>query len=223
MRERVADGSGPFEAQREDQERDRRYHAGPDHEPDHVARAGALDDQVAGAPRRRGEHDERQSADADGAPVGLKGDQPDAGEGQRHPGDLEPARPLAEHRGGEEQREERLGLQHQRGEARRDADVHADEQQRELDHADDERDRRDPAPGHRAAGRDHEHGERRERVPQGGEQQRRHVLEADLDDHEVEAPERGDEDGEGDVARGHVKALWCLGEPSSRSDRLTSA
>jgi hypothetical protein len=25
------------------------------------------------------------------------------------------------------------------------------------------------------------------------------------------------------VARGHVKALWCLGEPSSRSDRLTSA
>ena len=46
--------------------------------------------------------------------------------------------------------------------------------------------------------------ERDEAEPQRREQQGREVVEADVDDDEVDAPDHGDDGGDGDVTAGHA-------------------
>jgi hypothetical protein len=83
--------------------------------------------------------------------------------------------------------------------------------------ADDHPDGDDPAPRHRRAAQQHEQRERGQRVAQR-RQQRRDVVEADLDRDEVEAPDCGDEDGEGDVARAQAqKAASSRASPTGSS------
>ena len=62
-------------------------------------------------------------------------------------------------------------------------------------------DAHDPLPRDLGPADEEHRGQRRDQEAQGGEEQRREVVEADLDDDEVHAPDGGDEDGEGDVGR----------------------
>jgi len=133
----------------------------------------------------------------------LRGDQRDARQRGREAGELRAARALAQQRGGEQERERRLGLQDDGGEAGGHPDVHRGEQQPELHDAE-----RDADPGEQAP-RDlralHEEDEREgdEREAQRAEQQRRDLLQPDVDDDEVQPPRRGDGDGEERVAERH--------------------
>ena len=118
-------------------------------------------------------------------------------------GELRGARALAEQQHREPDGERGLQLQHERREPGGHALVHADEQQREL--AGGEEDADGDHVAHRHAGARHEgERERDEAEPQRGEQQGREVVEADVDDDEVDAPDHGDGGGDGDVAAGHA-------------------
>ena len=68
-------------------------------------------------------------------------------------------------------------------------------------------DRGDGAPGCRRAGDEEHGGQHDEGEPDGGEQQRRDVVHAPVDDHEVEAPHRRHERGQQRVASVHGPSL----------------
>src|SRR5690606_15787013 len=110
---------------------------------------------------------------------------------------------FAEQGEGEQGGEHRLDLEHQGGQPARHARVHADEEQPELGDPEGQAHADDPFPGHRGASHQEHRGERRHEEAQGGEQQGREVVEADLDDGEVDAPDGGDADGEQDVGGSH--------------------
>ena len=136
-------------------------------------------------------------------PPGADHDQADRAE--RDAGDLGGGRPLAQHPGRDHDREDDLRLEHQRGQAGRHAGGHRHVEEAELaqrhEHA-----RPPPAPAtaRRAGGTSSTAGKHHDREPDRGEQQRRHALHAPVDDHEVEAPDRGDQGGEERVAAVHA-------------------
>ncbi|GAA0474137.1 hypothetical protein GCM10009544_40170 [Streptomyces stramineus] len=82
--------------------------------------------------------------------------------------------------------------------------MHADEQQPELPHPEDQSDGDDPPPPHRRSAHQEDGGHGRREESQGAEEQGWEVVEAHVDDDEVDAPYGGDEDGESDVHRAHV-------------------
>jgi hypothetical protein len=134
----------------------------------------------------------------------VQADHRDSGERHDHARDLRSPRPLAQHDRREQHREQGLRLQHQRRQAGRHAQVHADEQQAELADAEGQPDEREPQPRDRGPAYEQHGREGRGHEPQTGEQERRHRVEADLDDDEVDAPDGGDQDRDGDVARSHM-------------------
>ncbi|GGX69593.1 hypothetical protein GCM10010324_13240 [Streptomyces hiroshimensis] len=114
------------------------------------------------------------------------------------------AEPFAQCGHGEEGREDRLDLQDERGQAGGHPQVHAGEQEPELAHAEDQSDGDDPPPPDLwpPDEEDGRHGGGEE--AQGGEEQWREVVQADVDDDEVDAPYGGDENGEGEVQGTHT-------------------
>ncbi len=119
------------------------------------------------------------------------------GRADRRPDDLAPGRGLLDHRRGDDDREDDLGLQHQRGQASRHPEVERDVQQAELAQAHERADSDDGLPG-RLRPRDEPHRE---------EQQGRHPVETLVDDHEVGSPQHRDEQGERAVAQSHGVSL----------------
>jgi hypothetical protein len=201
-REGVADPARPLNGERQPQQRERRHEADPGHEAERVVRLGGAHADVSRAPAGgRAEHEEEAG---DGrAVVEAARHEREAGEREQHAQGLNGPDPLAEERDGEGDREQRLSLHQHRGEAGRHPHVHPDEQQRELHEADRRSGGQDPAPGRRPRAAEDEQREGGEEVAQRREQERREVVEAHVDDHEVEPPDGGDEDGCGDVNGTH--------------------
>jgi len=110
---------------------------------------------------------------------------------------------LAQHDRADHEREDHLALQHDRGEAGGQAEVHRGEEQAELAGAHEQADSRDDAPrGIRSGHEEHErHGDEGE--AQRHEHERQGVAQAEVDGHEVDAPDEGDEEAEQEVSRGH--------------------
>ena len=139
------------------------------------------------------------SGTADARPAAMR---PIPASASRAAGELRGAGPLAEQQDREPDGERGLQLQHERGEPGRHAQVHADEQQRELAGGEEDADRDHVAHGHAGTGHEGER-ERDQAEPQRREQQGREVVETDVDDDEVDAPDHGDGGGDGDVTSGH--------------------
>ncbi|GAA4549259.1 hypothetical protein GCM10023097_35630 [Streptomyces collinus] len=182
----------------EGQQGEDRDRADPDHEVQGVRRSGLAGEDVRGAPARRRADDQGERAEwARGALV--HGRHGDTGEGGQHAQQADAGRPFAQGQGRDRRREHRLDLQDQGGQTGGHARVHADEEQAELRDAQDQADRHDPLPRHLRASHEEHRRERRRQEAQGGEEQGREVVQADLDDREVDAPDGGDQDGEGTV------------------------
>jgi hypothetical protein len=116
---------------------------------------------------------------------------------------LEPGRAFSEEEKRQRHGEERLGLQHQRGQPRRHAEGHGQVEEAIK------RDAKGQPIAHyqlpfdlgRLDEKHQRHGG--DEKAQGGGKQRRESLDAELDDGEVEAPDRYHEQGQHDIADGH--------------------
>jgi hypothetical protein len=114
------------------------------------------------------------------------------------------AEPLTQEEAGEQHGERRRGLQDQRREPGRHAGGHGEVQEHELQDAEPEPVAEDPPPRHRWApdeqqGRDGDQAE-----AHGDEEERRELLERQVDRGEVQPPAQCHEDGEEAVAQRHV-------------------
>jgi hypothetical protein len=138
---------------------------------------------------------------------GVRRGDGDPREGHAHPGQPDPPGPLPQHHGGEHGGEDDLDLEHERGQPGRHPGGHPGEEQAELGDAEGGPDPEDPLPGDFGRPDEEDGGQRGGQEAQGGQQQRREVAEPDLDDGEVDAPDSGDEDGEGGVNGTHAPRI----------------
>ncbi len=86
--------------------------------------------------------------------------------------------------------EERIGLRHQRGKARRDVTIDGDVQKPKLPHADKQPISDQIAPRHVGTWDEKHRRNERKGEPQGRELQRRQMIEARFDDDKVNTPHR---------------------------------
>jgi hypothetical protein len=119
------------------------------------------------------------------------------------PGETGTAGAFTQQGDGEQRGEHGLDLQHEGGEPGGHALVHADEEQAELGHTEGESHRDDPAQRDLGAGDEEDSRHGGDEKAQGAEEQRREVVEPDVDDHEVDAPEGGHKNGEGEMGGTH--------------------
>ncbi len=196
----------PVHRQGQQDQRNDRHQADPHHEAQGVLGRRPAGEHVGHAPEgRRGDHQREAEGRPRQALVHRGHGHPGHGDG--HAGHPAAPRPFAEHGGGDQQREHRLALEHQRGEARRHSGLHADEQQAELGHPQRQSDPDDPPGGHLRTGQQEDRGQGRHQEAQRREQQRREVVQADVDHHEVDAPHGGDEYGEEHMGWTHAPSI----------------
>lgn len=178
----------------------------PHHEVEGVGRGGLAGQHVGHTPagRRRDHQDEGEHGPAR-ALVDRR--HRDARESHPHPQHPYSARSFTEGERREESREDRLDLEHEGGETGGHPAVHADEEQPELRHSEDEPDADDPLPGDLGPADEEDRGQRGDQEAQGGEEQRREVPEADLDDDEIDTPDGGHQGGQGDVEGTHAPRI----------------
>ena len=119
-------------------------------------------------------------------------DHPDSDAGQRKPGELEGLHALVRDRGRQQDREEGLRLHDKRGEARRDVALDGEEEQAELPGADQDAIGSELAPGRVGALQEKDCRQEREGKAERREEQRREMLDPDMDDDEIRAPYRHD-------------------------------
>ncbi|GAB3978055.1 hypothetical protein GCM10027615_51460 [Plantactinospora veratri] len=122
-------------------------------------------------------------------PARADREQGDPGRAGEYPGELGTARSFAEEGGGQHHRDQRLGLQHQRGEPGRHPGVDGDEEGAELEHAEDQPVTEYVAQPRGRAGNQEDQRQCGGDEPQRGQHQRRQVAQAHLDDDEVD-PQR---------------------------------
>lgn len=175
----------------------------PHHEVERVGWGGLAGEYVGHAPAGR-RHDHQDEGEHGPVRALVDRRDPDAGEGHAHPQHPCPSRPFAEGHGGEEGREDRLDLEHEGGETGGHPPVHADEEQSELRHPEGQSDSHDPLPRDLGTADEEDRGQRGDQEAQGGEEQRREVREAELDDDEVDTPDGGHQGGQGDVEGTHA-------------------
>jgi hypothetical protein len=132
-------------------------------------------------------------------------DQP--GRPQQRARDLPAGRALAQRQPGDDQGEDDLGLQDQRRQTGRHPELQADVQQAELAQAHEGADRDHGPPARGGAGHDEDQREGDQGEPDRDQQQRRHAGQPLVDDHEVDAPDHGDQDGERAVLGGHRTSI----------------
>ena len=154
-------------------------------------------------------HDSAPSRHSASATHGHLAAAPDGDDGETDradddAGDLRRRRQLAQHAGGDQDREDDLGLEHQGGETGRHPGVHRDVEEAELAQRHEDPDRRDHPPRRVRAADEEDRREDHEREPDRHEQQRRDAVHPPVDHHEVEAPDGGDEGGEEGVTAVHA-------------------
>ena len=121
----------PVDGERKGKQRQGRGEARPDGEGQHVDLARRLGQDIRRAPEEGGENDERKRPEARaGEP--RRTDDGDPGEGDGASNDLSPPRILAQEQPCQPDREERLRLDDERGQADRKACMDRDEQESEL-------------------------------------------------------------------------------------------
>jgi len=210
----VGDGPGAVEEQREAQQRDGHDGGGPDGH----RQAGLLPDpaghDVAAGPGESGAEAEHQRHER-GRGTAADGDDGQPDEPHEDAQLLAGRGPFVQRQRRDDHGEHHLHLQDERRQARRHPEVERGVEQPELADAHEQADEGDVAPGHRGPADEeegrHEHGDE----PKRGEGQRRHVVQADVDDDEVAAPHDGDEDGGEGVADGHAPIV----PPAPGADR----
>ena len=139
-------------------------------------------------------------------------DDADADAGQSKSGELEGLHALMRDRGRQQDGEEGLRLHHERGEARRDIALDREEEQAELAGADQDAIGGELAPRHIRALQEEDRRQEREGEAQRREEQRREVLDADMDDDEIRAPDHHDGQREQRVAEGErCREGWLHG------------
>ncbi len=148
----------------------------------------------------------------------MGGDEIEAGPRQRqgHPVVGLPALTQPDH--GEQQGEHHLGLQYQRGHARRHAELHGAEQKGELAQTDGASIGQQPAPGHGGSGDQQDGGKDHADEAQRPQQQRGYPLQPPLDGDEVEPPAEDDQSGQKFVLGVHAASfgLWPLAGEAKR-------
>ncbi|AEN10125.1 hypothetical protein K373_05942 [Streptomyces sp. DvalAA-21] len=178
----------------------------PHHEVEGVRGRRLAGEDVGHTPAGRRRDDQDEGEDGPARPL-VDGGHPDAGERHTHPHDPRAAGPFAERQGREQRGEDGLHLEDEGGQPGGHPPVHPDEQQPELGDAEGQSHAEDPLPGHLRPSHEEHGGQCGDEEAQGGEEQRREVGEADLDDDEVDAPEGGDERGQGDVEGTHAPRI----------------
>lgn len=196
---------GPRPLHQEGQSEQWQYGDGahPDHEVQGVRGRRPPGQHIGDPPAGSGGDDEGEGEQRPRHALVDRGE-PDPGQGHGHADDTEPPRAFGEDGGCQEGREDRLGLEDERGESRGHSGVHADEEQPELPHPQGQSDTNDPLPGDLRPADEEDGGDGRDEEAQCGEEQWREVVEPDVDDDEVHTPDGGDEYGEGDVYGAHV-------------------
>ena len=152
-----------------------------------VDRRQALDEHIADAEAHRGEPRQREPDHSQILTDGG-GDEGEPREGHGRPRPLTGGRPLTQHHRGEDDGEERLGLDHDRGEAGRHTQGDAEELQEELAGEEEETGHDEGAPGYGRPGQP-QGGDGRDEKAEEGELGRRHHVEGDPGRHEREAPD----------------------------------
>ncbi len=136
-----------------------------------------------------------------------------------------PRQPVVQPPRGQADREERLRLDHERRESRRHPELHAEEQQAELEHADRESVGDEHRPRHVRAAHEEHRRHRRAQEAQRGERERRHRVERPAHRHEREAPDHDDQENQDEVAKrqagGHGTecGAGCGGRGRRQEDR----
>ncbi len=167
---------------------------------------GLLAGEVAQRPAEPAEHDEQERAPRVGTAASRSHDR-QAGHGDRDPDALAPGQPLVQEQGPQDDGEGGAGLQHERGQAGREAGGHAEVEADELQRPEAEPVADQPAHRHLRARHEQDGRDGHDEEPQGGGEQGREDLERLVDRGEVDAPQDGDEDGEEHVAEGHGTSL----------------
>ncbi len=196
------DVRGPVDHEGEDQQRHGYDDRRPHRQRQSAGHARGPRDHVADAPRERRQETEDQCG-ASHVSAAADGNDSQPGRTDNNAQYLSSGRPLAQHAGRDDHGEDDLGLQHQGGQTRRHAGRHRDVQEAELPERHEDSDRGDcpPVGGGRADEEDGRYDDGGE--PDRREQERRDVVHAPVDDHEVETPDRGDEGGKKRVAQVH--------------------
>ncbi|GAA2713475.1 hypothetical protein GCM10010315_19090 [Streptomyces luteosporeus] len=196
-------GPRSFEDQGEQQQRQDGHGAQPDGEAQRVRWCGLAGQDVGDAPEGRGGHDAEEAGERPRGAL-VHGGRRDAGHGDGHARQAPRAGAFAEGGHGEQGGEDGLSLQHKRGQPGGHAHVHADEQQAELAHTQDQSHGDDPPPGHRRPADEEDGGHGGGQEAQGAEQQGREAVETGVYDDEVDAPQGGNAHGKEGVERAHT-------------------
>jgi hypothetical protein len=112
-------------------------------------------------------------------------------------------RPFTQQQNGQADREKCLQLNDERRQSRRQAEFHAGEQQRELQRELEQSVSGQQLPGNCRTLDEKYQRKRGKQEAQSGKEYRRQILQADLDDNEIEAPDADDGNGDQDIGDAH--------------------
>ena len=204
-------GRRPLDDQAQHVERDGRDDRHPQRHAQGIVRLGQAAADIAECPAEAAE-DGQQHRDQHGQGIAAEAFSPDTIDGDRHhprdghadAEDLQQRHPLTQQHHTEDDGERSRGLQHQRRQAGGHAQMHREKQERELQHAETHAVQQEPLEVHLRETDEGDHRNGHHREPQGGEKERREMIEAVADGNEVQTPQHHHTESQHPVAVRHA-------------------
>ncbi len=204
-RERTSDRRRTLDRERQREEGQGRHDRHPRHETHRAVRPRLARRQVAEGPAEPagdGEQDgHERRVPADQPPVDR--DPRESRDGEQDAEHLAAGEPLTEQPRGQDHGERGGGLQDERAQPGGHARRHREVEEGELQHPEAHAVPEQPPQADLRSRHEQQGGHGDDGEPEGGEEERREVLERRVDRREVRTPEDGDDDGEETVARAH--------------------